>query len=326
MDGVPDSIRNNSRSMRTLLNKTKQTPDQKMKSIVGMVNDLFKMKKWAEWDIQVDQKPQLLESRRLAAPELIHNEGDDKHLYANERLLKQMPVYQSDALSKVKLILVHDRYSKSEAENVNTNLMKCQGMMGMKSGQMEMLCLPDCRGNFSKIYEAIEGFVGPMKARSNKDQQIFAVMVLDRRNDYPAIKKIFTRMGIMSQVVLKFTAKKINLSVASNIMKQINSKVGGESVRMKMPSFMNTERVMVIGIDVCHAGKKSVVGFCASKNRSQTLYYSDIIIQPKNQEVVKKDLDRCMINAIQSFSNENQGNLPTKIIIYRDGVGEGQRD
>ena len=46
----------------------------------------------------------------------------------------------------------------------------------------------------------------------------------------------------------------------------------------------------------------------------------------ENQEVVKKDLDRCMINAIQSFSNENQGNLPTKIIIYRDGVGEGQRD
>jgi len=44
-------------------------------------------------------------------------------------------------------------------------------------------------------------------------------MVLDRRNDYPNVKKIFTRMGIMSQMILKFTAKKINLSVASNIMK-----------------------------------------------------------------------------------------------------------
>ena len=79
--------------MRTLLNKTKQTPDQKMAAIVKMVNGLFKMKKWAEWDIQVDQTPQALESRRLAAPELVHKEGDDKHLYASERLLKQMPVY-----------------------------------------------------------------------------------------------------------------------------------------------------------------------------------------------------------------------------------------
>jgi hypothetical protein len=37
MDGVPDSIRNNSRSMRTLLNTVKQNPTQKMESIVKMV-------------------------------------------------------------------------------------------------------------------------------------------------------------------------------------------------------------------------------------------------------------------------------------------------
>jgi hypothetical protein len=88
LDGVPDSIRNNSRSMRTLLNQVKQNPAQKMDSIVKMVQKLFKMKKFAEWDITVDSKPQTLESRKLAAPELIHKEGDDKHLYANERLLK----------------------------------------------------------------------------------------------------------------------------------------------------------------------------------------------------------------------------------------------
>jgi hypothetical protein len=58
----------------------------------------------------------------------------------------------------------------------------------------------------------------------------------------------------------------MNLSMASNIMKQINSKVGGESLRMKLPEFMHKEKVMVIGIDVCHAGKKSVVGFVASTN------------------------------------------------------------
>jgi len=64
-------------------------------------------------------------------------------------------------------------------------------------------------------------------------------------------------------------------------MKQINSKLGGDSIRIKFPEFMSKEKVMVIGIDVCHAGKKSVVGFCASTNASCTQYYSDIIIQPK---------------------------------------------
>ena len=70
---------------------------------------------------------------------------------------------------------------------------------------------------------------------------------------------------------------------------------------MKMPEFVKKEKVMIIGIDVCHSGKKSVVGFCASTNPSQTLYYSDIIIQAKNQEIVKKDLDRCLINAMKEF-------------------------
>lgn len=57
IDGVPDSIKNNCSSMRTLLNKVKQNPQQKLEAVVGMVNKLFKMQKWAEWDITVDAKP-----------------------------------------------------------------------------------------------------------------------------------------------------------------------------------------------------------------------------------------------------------------------------
>ena len=111
LNGVPDSIRNNSRAMRTLLNSVKQNPDEKMNSIVKMVNNLFKMKKWAEWDITVDSKPQCLESRRLAVPELDHKEGADKKLFVNERLLKQMPVYSADQFAKKTVFMVHDRYS-----------------------------------------------------------------------------------------------------------------------------------------------------------------------------------------------------------------------
>jgi hypothetical protein len=57
------------------------------------------------------------------------------------------------------------------------------------------------------------------------------------------------------------------MSVASNIMKQINSKIGGESIRVKFPEFMNKFKVMIIGIDVCHQGKNSMVGFSASTNK-----------------------------------------------------------
>jgi len=195
----------------------------------------------------------------------------------------------------------------------------------MKCNKFHEMLLPDWRGDVGKVSQCLDQFLQKFE-REGTTKPLFAVMILDKRHDYPKIKSVFTRRNIMSQVILKMTARKINLSVASNIMKQINSKMGGDSVRMKMPAFVEKDKVMVIGIDVCHAGKKSVVGFTASKNASLTQYYSDIIIQPKFQEIVKKDLDRCLINSVQAFSKENGGNMPGRIIIFRDGVGEGMRD
>jgi aubergine-like protein len=116
----------------------------------------------------------------------------------------------------------------------------------------------------------------------------------------------------------------MNMSVASNIMKQINSKLGGESVRVKLPSFMAESRTMIVGIDVCHASKNSVVGVVASTNPHATAFYQDIIIQAKNQEIVKKDLDRVYGSALRAFKNQS-GDYPERIIIFRDGVGDAMR-
>jgi hypothetical protein len=48
-----------------------------MNSIVSMIQNLFKMIKWKEWDIQIENKPEKLGSGILAVPELIDKEGDD---------------------------------------------------------------------------------------------------------------------------------------------------------------------------------------------------------------------------------------------------------
>ena len=194
----------------------------------------------------------------------------------------------------------------------------------MKCNGFQTLMLPDGK-NFNQVASTIEGFISDYK-RKGSGKPLFAIIIQNSRNDYNKFKGIFTKHSVMSQVILKMTARKMNLSVASNIMKQINSKVGGESVRMKFPEVMKKERFMVIGIDVCHAGKKSVVGFCATINGAYTKYYNDIIIQPKFQEIVLKDLNTCLLNAMDAFQKENQGQLPSKILIYRDGVGENMRD
>lgn len=45
---------------------------------------------------------------------------------------------------------------------------------------------------------------------------------------------------------------------------------------------------MLLGIDVCHSGPQSVVGFCATINKWMSQYYSEKILQKKSQEIIDK--------------------------------------
>lgn len=329
MDGVPESIRKNGKDMRILLGKTRQDPNQKIKSIVDMINKLFSSNKCKQYGITIDQDPLQLESRKLAAPELIHNEGD-KSIHASDRVLKQMPIFNYEPMAEKKLILIYENYMQREAENTYNNLMNCQGALKVKTGQIERLLLKKAPGadKFRNFKDQIHQFIESLKRRggSQDNMDYFAIFLLDWKDDYDKVKRILTELDLLSQIVTKQTSKKINLSVASNVIKQINSKLGGESIRIKMPEVIEKEFVMSIGIDVCHAGGNSIVGFCASTDKFFNNYYNDFIIQPKFQELVKTELDRCLKNAVMAFKDANNGQMPTKIVIYRDGVGEQMRD
>lgn len=82
---------------------------------------------------------------------------------------------------------------------------------------------------------------------------------------------------------------------------------------------------MLIGIDVCHSGPQSIVGFCATINREMSQYYSAPIAQERGQEIVGSKLKEALSKAFESFKS-HQGDLPKHLIIYRDGVGEQMRD
>ena len=82
---------------------------------------------------------------------------------------------------------------------------------------------------------------------------------------------------------------------------------------------------MLIGIDVCHAGPKSVVGFAASTNRELSQYYSEYIVQPKGQEIVERQMTDALKKAVDVFAQQHDRELPTDLIIFRDGVGDAMR-
>jgi argonaute-like protein implicated in RNA metabolism and viral defense len=149
--------------------------------------------------------------------------------------------------------------------------------------------------------------------------------VLQRETNYEMFKEVMLTYSIPSQVITARNGNKFNLSKATNILRQINSKAGGDLYHLKFPPVLEKKRTMLIGIDVCHAGAQSVVGFSASINPDKSQYYSNYIIQRKGQEIVKEKMNDYLEEAIASFNNLHKG-YPTNFVIYRDGVGDAQRD
>ena len=54
--------------------------------------------------------------------------------------------------------------------------------------------------------------------------------------------------------------------------------MGGDLYYLKFPEALKSKRTMLVGIDVCHAGPQSIVGFTASVNEEMSQYYSDYFI------------------------------------------------
>lgn len=112
-------------------------------------------------------------------------------------------------------------------------------------------------------------------------------------------------------------------SVTEKIALQMNCKLGGALWALKIP--MND--IMVVGIDVYHpasgaASKASVAGFVASLNQNLTQWYSKAYFQRPGQEYVDV-LRACFVSALTAY-RKARGEYPNRIVVYRDGVGDGQ--
>nr|XP_038022885.1 piwi-like protein 2 isoform X2 [Anas platyrhynchos] len=110
-------------------------------------------------------------------------------------------------------------------------------------------------------------------------------------------------------------------SIVQKVLLQINCKLGGELWGIDVP----LKQLMVIGMDVSHGrGTRSVIGFVASVNQVLTKWYSRVVFQMPQQEIADS-LRLCLADALQCFHEMNHC-LPKKIVVYRDGVSDGQLD
>lgn len=114
------------------------------------------------------------------------------------------------------------------------------------------------------------------------------------------------------------------MSIATKIAIQINCKIGGAPWTVPNPCKSD----MVVGFDVSHDtmnNRTSYGALIASLNRTMTRFFSTVSAHHSGEEL-SNELSINLLKALQRFRQTNNGLLPARIFIYRDGVGDGQID
>ena len=164
----------------------------------------------------------------------------------------------------------------------------------------------------------------------NKDPQLIMLVLPNNRVDrYSAIKKrCCVDRPIPTQVMLTKTITPKQggggglMSVASKVVIQMNCKLGGAAWMIKMP----LSGLMTIGFDVSHNTKdrsKSVGALVATMDLKVCQKFFSAVSQHSNGEELANELASMVRKALLAFRDEHN-TLPSKILFYRDGVGDGQ--
>lgn len=167
--------------------------------------------------------------------------------------------------------------------------------------------------------------VNALKKNITEKTQLVVVLVTSKRKDrYDAIKRICClEKPVPSQVVTSQIIEddKKRKSVITKVAIQMNCKLGGEIWKLHIP----INNVMICGIDTYHDSSKkkgSVCSFIATSNADKTKFFSRATLQESHQEL-SNNLTITVKSACDHYSRVN-GVYPEKIIIYRDGISDGQ--
>lgn len=319
--GLTDAMRDNFHLMRTLAEYTRVSPAARIEklmvfnrrlrdkpSIVGELN---------EWNLQLDEKLVDVPARFLQPEKIVLGSG--RTVSAGQfadwtRELHNKPLYNIARLSNWVVICMSRM--RREVERFIQTLKESASGMGFRIDSPRLWDIVDDRSNtYSDTLERVMSTSNP--------ELIFCVVSNNRADRYSAIKKKCTHdRPVASQVFLaKNLSNKGIRSIATKVAIQLNCKLGGAPWSVELPPI----NLMVVGYDVCHdpADKSRDFGaMVASLDRSLTRYYSAVAAHTTGEEL-SDEFGESLEKAVLCYRSVNKV-LPSHILIYRDGVGEGQ--
>lgn len=196
-------------------------------------------------------------------------------------------------------------------------MIKLGPQVGLRISKPQLLCINDDR---------TDNYIRTLRSTLSKDnpQVMMIVFPVARTDKYSAVKKLCCiESPVPSQAILSRTVRKAATArtVALKVALQMNCKLGGTLWSVPIP----VESTMVCGLDTYHDPKRrapSVGALVASLNQPLTRWYSKIYNQNPGLEFVD-GLEVSMLSCLQKHREVN-GRYPEQIVLFRDGVSDGQ--
>uniref|UniRef100_A0A2K6FMP8 Piwi-like protein 2 n=1 Tax=Propithecus coquereli TaxID=379532 RepID=A0A2K6FMP8_PROCO len=322
MTGIPEKMKKDFRAMKDLTQQINLSPKQHHSALECLLQRISKNQtasnELTRWGLYLQKDVHKIEGRVLPM----------------ERInLRNMSFITSQELNWIKEVtrdlsiltipmhfwaLFYPKRAMDQARELVNMLEKIAGPIGMRMSPPAWVELKDDR--IETYIRTIQSMLGV----EGKIQMVVCIIMGTRDDLYGAIKKLCcVQSPVPSQVInVRTIGQPARLrSVAQKILLQINCKLGGELWGVDIP----LKQLMVIGMDVYHdpsRGMRSVVGFVASINLTLTKWYSRVVFQMPHQEIVDS-LKLCLVGSLKKFYEVNHC-LPEKIVVYRDGVSDGQ--
>uniref|UniRef100_A0A0A9Z7D5 Protein piwi n=1 Tax=Lygus hesperus TaxID=30085 RepID=A0A0A9Z7D5_LYGHE len=322
LTGITESMRSNFQMMKAMADHTRIRPAARIERLERGFMERIENSPAASselrlWNMSFNPELITFPGRKLPAETIAHGGGKSSAVDKDAdftRNLTKVPMLHMGTLKS--WVVIYPSRVARDIQNFCMTLAKSSRSLHFGIPEPALEEIKDDRSG--SYVEAIERSISV-----HNPTLVMCILMNNKADRYEAIKKkCYVDRAIPSQVVL---AKNLNskgiMSICTKIAIQINCKLGGSPWSSPIPF---KQSVMVAGFDVTHDTRmkgRSVGALVASLNHDCTRYFSAVSMHVNGEEL-SNDISVQFTKAIVKYRNIHK-TVPSKIIFYRDGVGDG---
>ncbi|KAG6900095.1 hypothetical protein C0993_002943 [Termitomyces sp. T159_Od127] len=300
--------------------------------------------------VSIDIEMSVVPARELVPPRLSYKAGKPPNVSNGSWNILDVKFHKGAQVSSWWVVVVRDGVNMISGPDDARLAALVQGFskklersgVAMPPGRPRLIPInlgPE-RNDVNRV-QAIDSIRSTLKEHLTKVQghkPSFILVLLENRDNYiyPAIKRIGdVEIGLHTvhmQLNKALTDEKKQDQYFSNVALKVNTKLGGvnhllDEAAMK---WLTRKKTMMVGIDVTHPGPgsregtPSIAALVASVDDSFVQFPASLRIQKSKQEMLG-ELDNMLVERLIAYERKNK-KLPERIIVFRDGVSEGQFD